>query len=602
MLKRSCFEVWFVLTFLLISIGSLDCYAQAGQNAGVLKFSSLKLSAKADLGNATFQFKFTTSNRSDNVGMQLFVKRNDVKTSDQYDLIAPVNADGSPLILQLFKGLERSGNFTLPLPKGEYGAVRLLLFQSSDGKSPDYAKPLYDSAKDPANSNIDLKLKIVTSQKRVTSLTLDLKNKKVVMKPLPDGSSDVSISATLKLPKSIKNQGNGYYVMAKGSAGFSQIWASLADATPGGDPLDDYYKIPLTFDIKGVKPGVSSLDFGVFPQNFEKPLQWITNGADLEVGGDSWVEKAPADRIPPRLMVKNQKFQTVSGKPYDFYSDQLSARKAVSFVRGGNYGNAVVWTINPLLNSPGYFTLLGEIGCKYLRFCFNPDRYLAEPMYRHVVDQIVQNIWAARLYPLLCPQDLPAGDTLAERVSKGKKVAELMATIYKGKSVWLEIVNEPSQYHSWKDWKPTATQFVKAVRAIDPDAFVVVPFEDFSKDGRGAAKDPITETRVDLYDGHAYIKAEEVSERFQSAITAGLPVLIGEYGGAGGQYLSDMNRAIQNLKGSLLASGPWAFTILGQDSLPLVQDGSSAVLKMTPAGQAVRDDYAFWDAGKRLEK
>ncbi len=586
-----------LLCSVLLAITPRNVVAQLN----ALKLSKVKIEAKADLGEATFRYEFTSENRSENVAIQIFARRTDIKTKEQYDVIVPVNADGSPLILQLFKGLETDGSFILPLPKGDYGNIRLIFFQCSDGKNPDYSKTVYDSNHDSANPSLNLKLKILTTQKRVLGLTLDLTTKQVEIKPGQNGASVIFISADVKLPKSLKGQA-GYWAMAKGSAGFSQVWINPALAIPGGDQLDDYLKIPIKFEIKEVKPGISSLDFGLFPQNFEKPLQWIQDGVSLEIGGDSWIKKAPVNRIPPRLLVKNQKFQTLSGKPYDFYSDNPSGKKAVGFVRGGNYGNAVVWTINPLLNSPGYFTLLGEMGCKYLRFCFNPDRYLAEEMYRHVVDQIVQNIWAARIYPLLCPQDLPAGDSLDQRIAKGKKVAELMAIAYKGKSVWLEILNEPHDFKTWKKWKPIAVQYVKAIRAIDPDAFVVVPFEEWSKDGRSASKDPISDTRVDLYDGHAYLEPKEVAERYQSAIAAGLPTLIGEYGGLNGEYLREMNLAIQNLPVSPMASGPWAFTIYGQDKLALVQDGGSASLKMTPAGQSVRDDYANWDAGKKIGK
>ena len=75
-------------------------------------------------------------------------------------------------------------------------------------------------------------------------------------------------------------------------------------------------------------------------------------------------------------------------------------------------------------------------------------------------------------------------------------------------------------------------------------------------------------------------------------------MLIGEYGSTDAGYLSKMDLALQKLPG-ILAAGPWAFTIKGQDTLPLVEDGSTATLKFTAAGKAIAADYAAWDAGKK---
>ena len=588
---RSCALIAILLT---VSWPGIDCHAQGK----LLKFSKLSLEAKSDLGEAVFSYRLATSSRSANVGMQLYAKREDVKDHDQYDMISPINSDGSPVILNLFRGRENRGSFRMSIPIGVYGGFRFILFESPDGKTTDYGRLLYDSSLDLPNPPISIKLKITTTQRRIVSPILELSPKKMVVKSNADSTADVTISAFVKIPKAMGSQGTGFWAMAKGSAGFSQVWLPLSSAVPGGDALDDYLKIPVSFVIKGVEKGLKSLDLGLFPDKMEKAIKWIVNGVDLEIGGEQWVIKAPANLMPPRVRVSNRRFHTLNGKPFDFYADNLAGKKGVGFVRGGNYGNAVTWTIYPALNSPNYFTLLGEMGCKYLRFSLNPNRYLAEPLYQHVIDQIVQNIWAASIYPVITPQDLPDAPTLAERVEKGNRLLEILAAKYKGKSVWLEVCNEPHEFPVWKDWKPVAIRYVKTIRAIDPDAFVIVPFEDLSKDGRGAAKDPITGVSVDLYDGHAYLKPEEVERNFKPAILAGLPVLIGEYGG-GYEYLSQMNLAIQNLPPGLVAAGPWAFTIPGQDSLALVQDGSSASLKMTPSGQAIFDDYALWNAGKR---
>lgn len=584
-----------ILIILCFTLLCSICRAQTPPTT--LKFSHLSLKAKADLGEVTFTYHLTPENGNANVGMQIFAHREDVTKREQWDLINPINADSTAIILNLYKGLDNTGSFTLPLPKGTYGAFRLLLFHSPDAKAVDYTRTLYDSNADKAHSQMALNVKVTTTERRVTSPVLAFSTHPAI-RSLGDGNFSVAIHAVVKVPQGYTAPDNGLWAMAKGDVGFSQVWANLAAARPANDPLDNYNSIPIDFEINNARPGIWNIQFGLFPQGFGHTLYWSYPGLDIEVGGEAWVSKAPESSIPPRLRVRQGQFETLFRKPHDFYADNPAGKKAVGFVRGGNFGNAINWTLKPELNAPGYFVLLKSMGCKYMRFAFNPDRYVAESIYQHAVDQIVQNIWAAGLYPLITPQDLPQGDTLDERIEKGLKVVQAMAQRYEGKSVWIEVCNEPHEFATWAEWKPTASRYAKAIRAIDPEAFVVVPFENWSKDGRAAAKDPITDVAVDLYDAHAYVEPGEVAPLFGPAIKAGLPVLIGEYGG-GDKYLAQMDLALQKLSPAPLACGPWAFTVKGQDNLPLVLDGSTAELRMTPSGQVIQADYAAWDAGHK---
>lgn len=564
-----------------------------------LTLSRVELSARADLGQARISYRITPASRSANVGAQIWVRREDVTAREQYDLIAPVRSDGAPLIFQLFKDLDNSGEFTVSLKKGRYGACRLVLFQSPDGKIIDYSQTVYDSAADARHPELKLGIRIETEQKRVVAPVLEVAELARISES-GAGTYRAAVSGMVKLPAGFGIEGDGLWAMAKGSGLFSQVWVDLKKAQPGNDPRDSYRFVPVEFVLDGVKAGLWSVQFGLFKPSFGDALQWIHPGLDFEVGGDSWVVRAPSGRIPPRLRVRNRRFETLDGKPFDFYPDEPAARQAVSFVRGGNYGNAIAWTLRPELNTPGYFTLLGELGCRYIRVNFNADRYADEQAYQHALDQVVQNIWAAGLYPLICPQSLPTGGTREEQVEKGLRVVQAMARIYKGKSVWLELCNEPHEFGTWAEWKPVAVRYAKAIRSIDPDAFVVVPFEGYQKSGAGAAKDPIREAAVDLYDAHAYAGPDEIGSLYGPALAAGLPLLIGEYGGGDAAYLRSLHATFQRLPAGLMAAGPWAFTIAGQDSLPLIQDGSTAELKFTPAGQAVADSYRAWNAGKRI--
>jgi hypothetical protein len=530
-----------------------------------------------------------------NVGVQLYINSTN---PDGWPMIsATENASGgAPKIFPLYRGLDNTIEFTENVPVGTYtGNFRILLFAAQNGGI-DFGHQVYDSSQDPHHPTAHLAFKVLTTQGRITGPQLVYSE---FPNSVPDnqGTYTVTIPAKVKFPTNYTDQ-SALWGMAKGDGGFAQTWIPLADAKPSDDPLDHYMQVPLSFVMKGVKPGLWNVNFGLFTADWKSQIQWIYPGLDFEVGGDAWETKATS--MPPRLKVVDRKFVKVDdNSPVALY-DSDKALTSVGFVRGGNYGNALDWDLHPALDTPGYFVLLGDIGCRFVRMLFDPDRYLNQDMYQHAVDQVVQNIWQAGEYPLIAGQDLPKGDTLQARIDGGLAVCRLLALKYTGKPVWIELANEPHEFDTWKDWKPVAEKYIKTIRGIDSDAFIVVPFESWQKDGRGAAADPITDTHVDLYDGHAYIYPKDVEVRYGSATKAGLPVIIGEYGG-NAAYLTQMNEAFQALSPSPLAIAPWAFTIKGQDALPLVANAEGADIQFTPAGQAVVHAYKLWMQGKKLE-
>ena len=571
--------------------------APAGEQGAAVKFplSHLSMTATADLGQVTFTYHITPTSGNADAGIQMFAHHDEIKSEQKWEPINPVDASGKLIILGLYQNIDNTGTFTVALPKGTYGATRVILFNAPDGKNVDMSRLLYDTNSDPHAPKINLHLTVVSAEKRITAPLLDVSSA-VTTTAQGNGSYTATFVGAVKVPQGYHPQENGFWVMAKGPAGFAQKWVDMNHAVPGGNSNDSYQKIPFELTVKDVKTGLWNMQFGLFKYGFGDPLYWTWPGTDFAAG--DWVRSAPAESLPPRLRLRNNRFETLDGRPYDFYAGRPAGHQAVSFLRGGNYGNAIGWTITPLYNRPGYFVLLKGMGCHFMRVVFNPERYFAEAIYRDAVDQVVQNMWIAGLYPVIGPQGLMKADTLAEQIDRSIKLIKVMALRYKGKPVWMEMCNEPFEVPAWSQWKPVAIKMTRAIREIDPDAFVIAPLEGWGKDGRAAAKDPITEVHVDLYDAHAYIQPEDVARNFADDIKAGIPLYIGEYGGNNAAYLSRMDLAFQNLHG-LMAAAPWAFTKYGQDGLPLIADGSTAVLHYTPAGQQIAEDYALWDQGKQ---
>jgi len=558
-----------------------------------MALSQFTLDAKAKLGQVTFSYDIVPSNHSADAVMQMFIN-----VAGTWQEFTPSDDNGA-IVFHLYKGLDCNGTFKINLPKGTYTAYRIILFNSPDGKTPDFNHTLWDSIKEKHLPVPKLDITVVSSAAPINSPTITYPPNPIEQ-PGTNGLSDVTIPAIVKYPKDYQVEGGGFWVMAKGTGGFSQVWADPKNAVQSGGADPSYYQIPIDFVLKDVKPGMWNVQFGLFKPSFGNPIAWLYPGLDFEAGGSSWIEKAPARRIPPRLKVASGQFETLAGTPYNFYSDLPAAKKSAAFVRGGNYGNAITWTSQPALDTPGFFTLLSEAGCRYIRFNFDPDKYLRQRAYRDSVDQVIQNIWSAGLYPVIAPQDLPSGDSLQQRVDQGQHLLAMVAAKYAGQSLWIEECNEPQEFQSWAQWKPVAEKYLKTIRALDPSAFVIVPLEYYSKDGGGAAASPITDAHVDLYDAHAYIDPTKVTAAYSSALKGGLPMMIGEYGSTDPDYLHEMDRAFQQLNPAPMAVSPWAFTIKGQDSLPLVEDGSTARLILTPSGQAIAKDYSSWDNGHRV--
>ncbi len=545
-------------------------------------------------GSAVFAPHLTPMNRSAKVGIQFVFQYVNQGGKFSAETVNAETEDG-PLILDLQVGRENTFKIKLPLPPGRYVTYNMILCYSPDGKQVDYHKPVYDMDTDPTMGMQKVNMTIRGARKLL--LPLIQKKDEPVITPAGNGYT-VAVNAEVTLPENYTNDRNGIWAVAKGATGMSRQFLNLNNAVEADEGGYAYKKIPVRFQFGGVKPSVWSVELGLARPNDPTEMRWAEGRAEFEVGGEAWKRPAPALAIPKRVQVKNRKFVTLDGQPADLYRDMPDALSGVKFIRGGNYGNSICWTIVPAQNRPEYFQQLYDFGLRFVRINFHPDRYLEEELYRAVVDQFVQNVWSARMYPIISPQDFPKAKTDPLRVELTVRLLKMMATKYKDQPVWYHILNEPYIFQTWEKWKPAATRFVKAIRSIDPDAFVIVPFEGWAVDGRGAAVDPIRDVRVDLYDAHAYISPADFNTRYGPAVRAGLPVLVGEYGGGTATYLSQMDTVIQNTPG-IVAIAPWAFTVPGMDFLALIESSTENGLTFTETGKAIQADYRTWNSGRK---
>ena len=116
-------------------------------------------------------------------------------------------------------------------------------------------------------------------------------------------------------------------------------------------------------------------------------------------------------------------------------------------------------------------------------------------------------------------------------------------------NVLYEICNEPTG----SDWdrvlKPYAEELIPVIRQNAPDAIVIVGTNTWSQEVDKAAKNPITAYRNVMYTLHFYADTHTqwMRDRLESAVKAGLPVFVTEFGtcdaSGNGGFNADESRA-----------------------------------------------------------
>lgn len=99
-------------------------------------------------------------------------------------------------------------------------------------------------------------------------------------------------------------------------------------------------------------------------------------------------------------------------------------------------------------------------------------------------------------------------------------------------NVIYEICNEPNGGTSWGDIKSYALQVIEIIRANDDDGIILVGTPNWSQYVDQAAADPITGYDNIMYTLHFYAATHTdwLRDSMKSAIAAGLPIFVSEYG------------------------------------------------------------------------
>jgi hypothetical protein len=237
---------------------------------------------------------------------------------------------------------------------------------------------------------------------------------------------------------------------------------------------------------------------------------------------------------------------------------------------------------------------------------FNPDKYIADQIYRNRIQDTIGKMLTAGCHVIAGPQHIPTGNDLYEKSEAFYKLVELMANNWKGMPVWVSITNEPNDIGDWSLCKPILEKASTIYRSIDVDAFIICPTSKWSKENTTPeANDLIDPVLVDAYAYHAYNNANEVFPNLKPILDKGVAVIVEEYGCGDVEWQKSINIEMEKLSKlypNLIAFASWAWTRMGEDACPMVEDGNLANVKLTATGQMQAKDMKTWDSGNFIDE
>ncbi len=134
------------------------------------------------------------------------------------------------------------------------------------------------------------------------------------------------------------------------------------------------------------------------------------------------------------------------------------------------------------------------------------------------------------------------------------------------KHVLYEICNEPNSGCSWEDIKSYANEVIPVIRENAPDAVILVGTPTWSQEIDKPQNDPITGYDNIMYTLHFYAAThkEDLRNKMVSAVEAGTPVFVSEYGlcdasGNGGNDLGQAQSWIDTMDREGISYAVWSF-------------------------------------------
>lgn len=186
-----------------------------------------------------------------------------------------------------------------------------------------------------------------------------------------------------------------------------------------------------------------------------------------------------------------------------------------------------------------------------------------------------------------------------DHVAEAEGFFTRMAARYKNSpAILYEICNEPNGAVTWeRDIKPYAERIIRAIRKQSPKAVILVGGSTWSQDLHLAAQSPLEGENL-MYTLHFYAGTHgtELRRRIDSALKAGLPVFVSEWGvsradGSGGVFQKEADLWLDFLDQRGISWANWSLCDKNETSAALLPGTSPAkawtLADLSPSGRFV---------------
>lgn len=165
---------------------------------------------------------------------------------------------------------------------------------------------------------------------------------------------------------------------------------------------------------------------------------------------------------------------------------------------------------------------------EYGGYCEGGDRERLKTLVRNGIDYAK----AQDLYVIVDWHILSDSDPNIHLADAKEFFAEISAEYCDADHILYEICNEPNGGTGWEQIGSYAREVIPVIREHDADAVILVGTPNWSQYVDQAAASPLTEYDNVMYTLHFYAAThrEDLRERLKSAVDAGLPVFVSEYG------------------------------------------------------------------------
>lgn len=323
----------------------------------------------------------------------------------------------------------------------------------------------------------------------------------------------------------------------------------------------------------------------------------LTRAAGL--GGESAVPSptTPAEEPVPISggVSENGRLQVVGTR--------LCNRRGEPVVLRGMSSHGLQWY--PQFLTDGVISSVAERGANLIRLAMYTAEggYLSDGSLKNTLYAAADRVTAHDMYVIIDWHILSDGDPMSH-LSEAKAFFAEAAEKYRGNpAVIYEICNEPNGGVTWSgSVKPYAEEVISVIRAIDPEAVILVGSPTWSQDLHEAAKDPLSGDNI-MYTCHFYAgtHGQWLRDRIDAAIAAGLPVFVSEWGvsaadGGGGVFAAETREWLDFMAERGLSWANWSLCDKNESSAALKPgcDPSDGISdgELSESGRIVFDAFA----------